>query len=56
MAMKYEGELPADVAARNELRPGMSVIVDINTKPGVIASLAPQTSLAANRQVRTVAN
>jgi membrane fusion protein (multidrug efflux system) len=40
--------VPAAVAGRNELRPGMSVIVDINTKPGAVASLAPQTRTATN--------
>jgi membrane fusion protein (multidrug efflux system) len=40
--------VPADVAARNELRPGMSVIVDINTKPGAVAALVPQTRTATN--------
>ena len=32
--------VPADVAGRNELRPGMSVIVNVNTKPGVAAKFA----------------
>ena len=40
--------VPADVAGRNELRPGMSVVVNVNTKPGAVASLAPKTRTAAN--------
>jgi membrane fusion protein (multidrug efflux system) len=40
--------VPADVAERNELRPGMSVIVNVNTKPGAVAALAPQTRTATN--------
>ena len=43
----------ADVAERGALRPGMSVVAAINTKPGAVASLAGQTSLA---QTRTAAN
>jgi len=48
--------VPAEVAERNELRPGMSVIVDINTKPGAVAALAPQTRTASGRQTRTATN
>ncbi|MEW6452470.1 MAG: HlyD family secretion protein [Pseudomonadota bacterium] len=42
--------VPADVAGRNELRPGMSVIVNVNTKPGAgaSASLAPKTRTVSN--------
>jgi membrane fusion protein (multidrug efflux system) len=43
----------ADVAERGALRPGMSVVAAVNTKPGAVASLAGQT-LAA--QTRTAAN
>jgi len=45
--------VPADVADRNELRPGMSVIVNVNTKPGAVAALAPQTRTAANPRTAT---
>jgi membrane fusion protein, multidrug efflux system len=40
--------VPADVAERGALRPGMSVIVDVNTKRGAVAALAPQTRTATN--------
>ena len=40
--------VPASVADRGALRPGMSVIVDINTKPGAVASMAPLTRTATN--------
>ncbi|HLK80979.1 MAG TPA: HlyD family secretion protein [Xanthobacteraceae bacterium] len=43
----------ADVAERGALRPGMSVVAAVNTKPGAVASLAVQTSPA---QSRTAAN
>ena len=39
-------EVPADVAAQRLLRPGMSVVVDVNTKPQQVA--APNTVLAAH--------
>ena len=32
--------VPASVAERGELRPGMSVVVSINTKPHAVAPLA----------------
>ena len=38
----------ADVAERGALRPGMSVVVAVNTKPGVVASIAAPTRTAAN--------
>ena len=38
----------AKVAERGALRPGMSVVVAVNTKPGAVASLATQTRTAAN--------
>jgi membrane fusion protein, multidrug efflux system len=40
--------VPADVAERGALRPGMSVVVAVNTKPGAVASLAAPTQTAAN--------
>jgi membrane fusion protein (multidrug efflux system) len=41
-------QVPADIAERGALRPGMSVVVAVNTKPGAVASPAPQTRTAAN--------
>jgi membrane fusion protein, multidrug efflux system len=38
----------ARVAERGALRPGMSVVVAVNTKPGAVASVPPQTSTASN--------
>jgi membrane fusion protein (multidrug efflux system) len=38
----------AKVAERGALRPGMSVVVAVNTKPGAVASVPPQTSTASN--------
>jgi membrane fusion protein, multidrug efflux system len=40
--------VPADVAERGALRPGMSVVVAVNTKHGAIASVAPHASTASN--------
>jgi membrane fusion protein (multidrug efflux system) len=40
--------VPADVAERGALRPGMSVVVAVNTKPAAAASLASQARTAAN--------
>jgi membrane fusion protein (multidrug efflux system) len=40
--------VPADVAERGALRPGMSVVVAVNTKPGAAASVAARTRTAAN--------
>jgi membrane fusion protein, multidrug efflux system len=40
--------VPGDIAERGALRPGMSVVVAVNTKPGAVASLASQTRTAAN--------
>jgi membrane fusion protein (multidrug efflux system) len=31
-------QVPADVAARRQLRPGMSVVVNVNTKPSALAA------------------
>jgi membrane fusion protein, multidrug efflux system len=45
--------VPEDVAERGALRPGMSVVAAVNTKPGAAASLAFQTHPA---QTRTAAN
>jgi len=45
--------VPEDVAERGALRPGMSVVASVNTKPGAAASLAAQTNPA---QTRTAAN
>jgi membrane fusion protein, multidrug efflux system len=41
--------VPADVAERGALRPGMSVVVAVNTKPGAAASVPARTSIAANQ-------
>src|SRR6266852_1535869 len=40
--------VPVDIAERGALRPGMSVVVAVNTKPGAVASVATQTRTAAN--------
>jgi membrane fusion protein, multidrug efflux system len=40
--------VPGDIAERGALRPGMSVVVAVNTKPGAVASLATPTRTAAN--------
>jgi membrane fusion protein, multidrug efflux system len=40
-------QVPADVADRGALRPGMSVVVAVNTKPGAVASVASRTLTAA---------
>jgi membrane fusion protein, multidrug efflux system len=39
-------QVPAEVAERGALRPGMSVVVSVNTKPGAVA-LAPQRTMTA---------
>jgi membrane fusion protein (multidrug efflux system) len=44
-------QVPADVAARRQLRPGMSVVVNVNTKPSALAARAP-----AARRVAETAN
>jgi membrane fusion protein, multidrug efflux system len=41
-------QVPADVAERGALRPGMSVVVAVNTKPGAVNALAERTRTAAN--------
>jgi membrane fusion protein (multidrug efflux system) len=40
-------QVPADVAERGALRPGMSAVVTVNTKPGAVASVASRTLTAA---------
>lgn len=40
--------VPADVAERGVLRPGMSVVVAVNTKHSAIGSVAPNASTASN--------
>jgi membrane fusion protein (multidrug efflux system) len=40
-------QVPADVAERGALRPGMSVVATVNTKPGAVASVAARTRTAA---------
>jgi membrane fusion protein, multidrug efflux system len=40
--------VPADVAGRGALRPGMSVVVAVNTKPGAVASVSARTRTVAN--------
>jgi membrane fusion protein (multidrug efflux system) len=40
--------VPAAVAERGALRPGMSVIVNVNTKPGAVAALEPKIQTATN--------
>jgi membrane fusion protein (multidrug efflux system) len=42
--------VPADVAAQRLLRPGMSVVVDVNTKPSALASR--ETALKTAQQTR----
>lgn len=42
-------QVPADVAARRQLRPGMSVVVNVNTKPSALASRAPAARRLADR-------
>jgi membrane fusion protein (multidrug efflux system) len=41
-------QVPAELAERGALRPGMSVVVAVNTKPGAVAPLAARTRTAAN--------
>jgi membrane fusion protein (multidrug efflux system) len=36
--------VPADVADRGALRPGMSVVVSVNTKPGAAATALTRTA------------
>jgi membrane fusion protein (multidrug efflux system) len=45
-------QVPADVAARRQLRPGMSVVVNVNTKPSAVAERAER---AATRRVAATA-
>jgi membrane fusion protein, multidrug efflux system len=40
--------VPADVAERGALRPGMSVVATVNTKPGAVAYVAARTRTAVN--------
>jgi membrane fusion protein, multidrug efflux system len=40
--------VPADVAERGALRPGMSVVAAVNTKSGAVASLSTRSRTAAN--------
>jgi membrane fusion protein (multidrug efflux system) len=40
--------VPTDVAERGALRPGMSVVATVNTKPGATASVAERTRTAAS--------
>jgi membrane fusion protein (multidrug efflux system) len=42
-------QVPADVAARRQLRPGMSVVVNVNTKPSALAARAPAARRVAER-------
>jgi membrane fusion protein, multidrug efflux system len=41
-------QVPAELAERGALRPGMSVVVAVNTKPGAVTPLAARTRTAAN--------
>jgi membrane fusion protein (multidrug efflux system) len=41
-------QVPAELAGRGALRPGMSVVVAVNTKPGAVAPLAARTRTAKN--------
>jgi membrane fusion protein (multidrug efflux system) len=41
-------QVPAEIAERGALRPGMSVVAAVNTKPGAVAAIAPHTRTAAN--------
>ncbi len=50
-------EVPAGVAAQRVLRPGMSVVVSVNTKPGHAARGRPDLGRASGRgRVRTCVN
>jgi membrane fusion protein (multidrug efflux system) len=40
--------VPDVVADRGVLRPGLSVIVDVNTKPGAVAAIEPKIQTATN--------
>jgi membrane fusion protein (multidrug efflux system) len=40
-------EVPAELAARGVLRPGMSVVVSVDTKPGAVASVPVRTASRA---------
>jgi len=42
-------EVPLDLAEKGVLRPGMSVVVNVDTKPGAVASVPVRT---ANRMSR----
>ena len=43
--------VPADVAEQSVLRPGMSVIVSVNTKPGAPRRREPMSTAALRRVV-----
>lgn len=46
-------QVPADVAARRQLRPGMSVVVNVNTKPSAVAgSTARHVAATAGKTER----
>jgi hypothetical protein len=46
--------VPADVAERGALRPGMSVVVAVNTKPGAVAPVS--TAAVSTGRTRTATN
>jgi membrane fusion protein (multidrug efflux system) len=45
--------VPADVAERGALRPGMSVVVAVNTKPGAAAPVSTAAVSAASTRTAT---
>ena len=45
--------VPADVAERGQLRPGMSVVVAVNTKPGAAAPVSTVAASAASTRTAT---
>jgi membrane fusion protein (multidrug efflux system) len=42
-------EVPAELAMQGVLRPGMSVIVSVDTKPGAVASVPVRTATRGGR-------
>jgi len=40
--------VPDDLAAKGVLRPGMSVVVSVDTKPGAVAAIPVRTASRAN--------
>jgi len=42
-------QLPSDLAEQGVLRPGMSVVVNVDTKPGAVASVPLRTAASGVR-------